>query len=91
MYAQKFYDVQKYVSTTGHAYDALVLMASKKFWDGLSPADRELLQAAGNEATLFQRQTSRELNGNAARRTRQAGNGDQRRVATPSVCGCARS
>lgn len=63
IYAQKFYDVQKYVSTTGHAYDALVLVASKKFWDGLSPADRDLLQAAANEATLFQRQTSRDLNG----------------------------
>ncbi len=63
IYAQKFYDVQKYVSTTGHAYDALVLVASKKFWDGLSPADRDLLQAAANEATVFQRQTSRDLNG----------------------------
>jgi tripartite ATP-independent transporter DctP family solute receptor len=63
IYAQKFYDVQKYVSTTGHAYDALVLVVSKKFWDGLSPADRDLLQAAANEATLFQRQTSRDLNG----------------------------
>lgn len=63
IYAQKFYDVQKYVSTTGHAYDALVLCASKKFWDGLAAADRDLLQAAANEATLFQRQTSRELNG----------------------------
>lgn len=63
IYAQKFYDVQKYVSTTGHAYDALVLCASKKFWDGLTAADRDLLQAAANEATLFQRQTSRELNG----------------------------
>jgi tripartite ATP-independent transporter DctP family solute receptor len=63
IYAQKFYDVQKYVSTTGHAYDALVLVASKKFWDTLSPADRDLLQAVANEATLFQRQTSRDLNG----------------------------
>lgn len=63
IYAQKFYDVQKYVSTTGHAYDALVLCASKKFWDTLSPADRDLLQAVANEATLFQRQTSRDLNG----------------------------
>jgi tripartite ATP-independent transporter DctP family solute receptor len=63
IHAQKFYDVQKYLSTTGHAYDALVLTASKKFWDRLSVADRETLQAAAAEATLFQRQTSRELNG----------------------------
>jgi len=63
--AQKFYDVQKYLSTTGHAYDALVLVASKKFWDKLAAADRTLLQAATAEATLFQRQTSRELNAKA--------------------------
>ena len=62
VHAQKFYDVQKYLSTTGHAYDALVLIAGKKFWDGLKPEDRALLQTAAAEATVFQRQTSRELN-----------------------------
>lgn len=62
VHAQKFYDVQKYLSTTGHAYDALVLIASKKFWDGLKAEDRSLLQSAAAEATLFERQTSRELN-----------------------------
>jgi tripartite ATP-independent transporter DctP family solute receptor len=62
VYAQKFYDVQKYLSVTGHAYDALVLVGSKKFWDGLKAEDRNILQAAALEATTFQRQTSRELN-----------------------------
>ncbi len=62
VHAQKFYDVQKYLSTTGHAYDALVLIAGKKFWDGLKSEDRATLQEAAREATLFQRQTSRELN-----------------------------
>lgn len=62
VHAQKFYDVQKYLSTTGHAYDALVLVASRKFWEGLKPEDRSLLQSAAAEATAFQRQTSRELN-----------------------------
>lgn len=62
VHAQKFYDVQKYLSTTGHAYDALVLISSKKFWDGLKPEDRTTIQDAAREATLFQRQTSRELN-----------------------------
>jgi tripartite ATP-independent transporter DctP family solute receptor len=62
VHAQKFYDVQKYLSTTGHAYDALVLIAGKKFWDGLKPEDRTVLQQAAAEATVYQRQTSRELN-----------------------------
>ena len=62
IHAQKFYDVQKYLSVTGHAYDALVLLSSRKFWDGLKPADQALVQAAAREATLYQRQTSRSLN-----------------------------
>lgn len=71
--AQKFFDVQKYLSTTGHAYDAQVLIASKKFWDKLSAADRKLLQEAAREATLFQRQTSRELNNKAREELTKAG------------------
>jgi tripartite ATP-independent transporter DctP family solute receptor len=62
VHAQKFYDVQKYVSATGHAYDALVLIASKKLWDKLTPADHKGLQEAAREATVFERQQSRELN-----------------------------
>ncbi|SFF02706.1 TRAP transporter substrate-binding protein [Paracidovorax wautersii] len=62
VHAQKFYDVQKYLSTTGHAYDALALIVSKKFWDRLSAADRQAVQAAAAEATVYERTTSRALN-----------------------------
>ena len=62
VYAQKFYDVQKYLSTTGHAYDALTLLVSKKFWDKLSAPDQKAVQDAALEATAYERQTSRELN-----------------------------
>ena len=40
-----------------------MLIASKKFWDGLNTADQATLRAAAAEATTFERQTSRELNG----------------------------
>lgn len=62
VYTQKFYDVQKYLSTTGHAYDALTLIVSKKFWDKLSALDQKAVQDAALEATAYERQTSRELN-----------------------------
>jgi tripartite ATP-independent transporter DctP family solute receptor len=62
VHAQKFYDVQKYLSTTGHAYDALVLIVSRKFWDRLSAADQKALQEAAVESTAFERAASRELN-----------------------------
>ena len=70
---QKFYEVQKYLSTTGHAYDAQVLIASKKFWDKLSAADKTLMQEAAKEATQYQRQTSRELNAKARAELVKAG------------------
>jgi TRAP-type transport system periplasmic protein len=62
VHAQKFYDVQKYLSATAHAYDVLVLIAAKKFWDKLTPADQKSLHQAAREAALFQRNASRELN-----------------------------
>ena len=71
--AQKFYDVQKYLSTTGHAYDAQVLIASRKFWDKLSAADQALMKDAASEATLYQRQISRELNAKARAELTKAG------------------
>ena len=70
---QKFNDVQKYLSTTGHAYDAQVLIASKKFLDKLSAADKTLMQEAAREATLYQRQTSRDLNAKAREELVQSG------------------
>ena len=71
--AQKFYDVQKYLSTTGHAYDAQVLIASRKFWDKLSAADKTLVQEAAREATAYQRQVSRDLNAKARAELTKAG------------------
>jgi len=61
--ARKFYEVQKYLSITGHTYDVQVLVASKKFWDRLSPADQQLLREAALETSVYQRAISRELNG----------------------------
>jgi len=61
--ARKFYDVQKYLSVTGHTYDVQALVASKKFWDKLNAADQQLLREAALETSVHQRAVSRELNG----------------------------
>lgn len=73
VHAQKFYEVQKYLSVTGHAYDAQVLIASRKFWDGLTAADQALLRDAAREATHYQRQTSRRLNASLRQELQQLG------------------
>ena len=77
VHAQKFYDVQKYLSATAHAYDVLVLIASKKFWDKLTPTDQKSLQQAAREAALFQRNASRGAQRQAARRANQARHANQ--------------
>ena len=51
----KFYEVQKYVSETGHVFSFEVLIANKKFIDKL-PADlRTLVLKAAKDATIQQR------------------------------------
>ena len=56
MYANKMQEVQKYISLTNHVYTPVALVVSKKFWDGLSDADKQGVQKAADEAKLLQRQ-----------------------------------
>lgn len=56
MYANKMQEVQKFISLTNHVYTPVALVASKKFWDKLSAADKEGVQKAADEARLLQRQ-----------------------------------
>ena len=54
--ANKFFEVQKYLTVTNHQYNPQSIIFSKKVWDTLSPADQKLLQDAAGEASKFQRQ-----------------------------------
>ena len=55
MYSNKMQEVQKFISVTNHVYTPVALVASKKFWDTLSPADQAGIQKAATEAGLLQR------------------------------------
>jgi TRAP-type C4-dicarboxylate transport system substrate-binding protein len=55
--------VQKYLSLTGHAYNAVALLASRKTWDRLNDEERKLVADAAREAALYERGVSRQLNG----------------------------
>lgn len=52
----KFYEVQKYLTKTGHIYNASVFMISKKFYDSLSDQEKEIVAKAAEEAKTFQRE-----------------------------------
>ena len=60
IFALKLYEVQKYLSITRHSYGAFIPLVSKKFWDGLSEADRKVLKDAAVEARAYQRGVARE-------------------------------
>lgn len=56
----KLYEVQKYLSLTGHKYEATPFVMSKRTWDKLAAADQKIFQDAANEATQLQRRMSKE-------------------------------
>ncbi|MEY2801484.1 MAG: hypothetical protein RL513_1069, partial [Pseudomonadota bacterium] len=50
IHASKLYEVNKFISLTGHKYEMTPLLISKRTWDRLSEADRKVLQEAAAEA-----------------------------------------
>ena len=60
IYSSKLYEVQKYLSLTGHKYEATPVLASKVVWDGLPPEDRKAIRAAAVEAGKTNRKLSLE-------------------------------
>jgi TRAP-type transport system periplasmic protein len=59
--ASKFYEVQKYMSTTQHIYNPQLLLLSKKFWGSLSADEKKIFQDAANEARDYQRKVARDM------------------------------
>lgn len=57
----KFYEVQKYLSVTRHAYTPFLVLYSKKLWDGLSKDEQTALRDCAIAARDEQRKVSREL------------------------------
>lgn len=60
IHASKLYEVQKFISLTGHKYEMTPFLMSKRSWDKLTEADRKAVQDAAAEATALQRKLSQE-------------------------------
>jgi tripartite ATP-independent transporter DctP family solute receptor len=58
--ASKFYEVQKYLTLTRHAYSPTPVMFSKTVWDSYTPQEQELLQKCADEGRVAQVERSRE-------------------------------
>jgi TRAP-type transport system periplasmic protein len=55
--SMKFYEIQKQVGLTEHTYTALPVLANKKWWDGLRPAQREVIAESVKQSVAEQRKT----------------------------------
>jgi TRAP-type C4-dicarboxylate transport system substrate-binding protein len=51
----KFYEVQKQVGLTEHTYTPLPILANKKWWDGLKPEQRKVIEDSVKASVVEQR------------------------------------
>jgi tripartite ATP-independent transporter DctP family solute receptor len=63
--SSKFYEVQKFLSVTNHVYSPWIVLASKKWWDGLSKDEQKVLLDAAKASRDFERKDTREEAGKA--------------------------
>jgi TRAP-type transport system periplasmic protein len=71
--ANKFFEVQKYLTVTNHQYNPQSLIMSRKVWDSLAEADRKLIKDAAVEAAAFQRKVNRDKSADDLAELKQAG------------------
>jgi len=55
IYANKYYEVTKYLSLTGHTYSPLIFMCSEQRWKKLSTEEKEIFKKAAKESAAFER------------------------------------
>lgn len=60
IYNSKLYEVQKYVSLTGHQYMPLPLSISDKFWKTLTPEQQQIIEESAKEAGQYHRNLVKE-------------------------------
>lgn len=59
IYAYKIYETQKYLAMTGHTYNSMVHVISKKTWDTLTGEQQQILKQESKKAGDFMRKELR--------------------------------
>jgi len=71
--ANKFYEAQKYLSLTRHAYTVNDVVMNLQKYEGLKPEYRTALHQAIHEAVVWQRKLDREIEGRGLAKMKAAG------------------
>jgi C4-dicarboxylate-binding protein DctP len=72
-YTQKMQEVQKYLALTDHGVIEYAVIVNKKFWDGLPPDIRNMLQGAMKDATKYANDIAKQENDDALDAVRKSG------------------
>lgn len=69
----KLNEVQKYLAQTRHIYNPQSVIFSKRLWDTLNADEKKIISDAAHEATLYERQVSRQQASEALEELKKAG------------------
>ena len=84
IHASKLYEVNKFISMTGHKYEMTPLLMSKRSWDRLNDADKKVFYAAAKSATIAQRKKVNEDENNGIAQLEKEGMTVIRKVDGPA-------
>jgi len=73
IYLSKFYEVQKYVTLTGHVYGPHLLLINKNLFDSFPAADQKIFRSAATEAAKYQRALNRKMDSEQVAKLKEAG------------------
>ena len=73
IYTQKMHEVQKYLTVSDHGYVGYAVIVNKKFWDGLPPDIRTILEKAMQEATQYGNHIAKQENDAALEAIKKSG------------------
>ncbi|MCL6610980.1 MAG: TRAP transporter substrate-binding protein [Peptococcaceae bacterium] len=70
---QKYEEVQKYMTVSGHGRLDYVLITNTKFWDSLTPDQQKIFMDAVKEASLYERKLADDLNAKSFEKLKASG------------------
>jgi TRAP-type C4-dicarboxylate transport system substrate-binding protein len=73
IYANKYYEVAKYLSLTGHTYSPLIFMCSEQRWKKFSAEEKAIIKKAAIEASAFNRNALKGINDDILKKISAAG------------------
>jgi tripartite ATP-independent transporter DctP family solute receptor len=73
IYLSKFYEVQKFVTLSGHVYGPHILLINKKLFDSFPAAHQKIILEAAQESAKWQRATNRKMNADQVEELKKAG------------------